>query len=119
MPRADDLASGIKGAGSAFLSAPVSLARRTGRRIWRLAFRVVLGDNNVMNYTGKVKNGVVALPANVHLPWRCCGGHAFGTHPGERSVSSGGGQGRQTASTLAQGLPLNHGHYVSGEPKKS
>ncbi len=88
-------------------------------RIKRLAFRLVLGENNAMSYTGKVQNGVVVLPADVHLP----DGATVEVTPLELTPESD--PFLQAVGKVAKPRPhwpkdyaLNHGHYVSGEPRK-
>lgn len=80
---------------------------------------MILGDNNAMSYTGKVQNGVVVLPSNVHLP----DGAAVEVTPLEHTPESD--PFLQAVDKVAKPRPhwpkdyaLNHGHYVSGEPKK-
>ena len=85
----------------------------------RLAFKATLRNNRGMSYTGKVQNGVVILPANVHLP----DGAAVEVTPLELAPESD--PFLQAVDKVAKPRPhwpkdyaLNHGHYVSGEPRK-
>ena len=71
-----------------------------------------------MSYTGKVQNGVVVLPPEVQLP--------EGTEVEVTPREAGDDpfvQAAMKATKLRPHWPkdyaLNHGHYVSGEPKKS
>jgi hypothetical protein len=71
-----------------------------------------------MSYTGKVQNGVVVLPPDVKLPE----GAEVEVTPREKTDDPF----VQAAMKAAKPRPhwpkdyaLNHGHYVSGEPKKS
>ncbi len=73
-----------------------------------------------MSYTGTVKNGVIVLPADVHLPE----GAEVEVVP--REVLPEDDPFLTAALKAAKQRPhwpqdyaLNHGHYVSGEPKKS
>ena len=72
-----------------------------------------------MSYTGKVQNGVVVLPSNVHLP----DGAAVEVTPLELTPESD--PFLKAVDKVAKPRPhwpkdyaLNHGHYVSGEPRK-
>ncbi len=73
-----------------------------------------------MSYTGRVKNGVVELPPGVRLPE----GAAVKIEPLEVTPE----EDPFLAAVLKvakprphwpKDYPLNHGHYVSGEPKKT
>ena len=73
-----------------------------------------------MSYTGKVQNGVVVLPPDVKLP--------EGTEVTVEHVESQSEVDPFLAAIRKVAKPrphwpvdyvLNHGHYVSGEPKKS
>jgi hypothetical protein len=72
-----------------------------------------------MSVTGKVKNGVVVLPANVSLPEGAkVKVETLEPMPEDDPFL-------QTVLKLAKPRPhlpkdyaLNHGHYVRGEPKK-
>lgn len=71
-----------------------------------------------MSYTGKIQNGVVVLPPGVKLPE----GAEVEVTPREVMDDPF----VQAAMKAAKPRPhwpkdyaLNHGHYVSGEPKKS
>lgn len=71
-----------------------------------------------MTYTGKVQNGVVVLPAEVKLPE----GTEVDVVPREATDDAF----IRAALKAAKPRPhwpkdyaLNHGHYVSGEPRKS
>jgi hypothetical protein len=73
----------------------------------------------VMNYTGKVKDGVVVLPPGVKLPE----GADVKVEPLE--LLAGDDPFLATVLKLAKPRPhwpkdyaLNHGHYTSGEPRK-
>jgi hypothetical protein len=73
-----------------------------------------------MSYTGTVKNGVVVLPPDVTLPE----GAEVEVVP--REVQSQDDPFLAAALKTAKRRPhwpqdyaSNHGHYVSGEPKKS
>ena len=73
----------------------------------------------VMSVTGKVKNGVIVLPAHVSLPE---GAEVRVETPDFVQEND---PLLQTILKLARPRPprpkdyaLNHGHYVSGEPKK-
>ncbi len=73
-----------------------------------------------MNYTGRVKNGVVILPPEADLP--------EGTEVKIEPLELGPEDDPFLATALGLAKPrphwpkdyaLNHGYYVSGEPKKS
>lgn len=71
-----------------------------------------------MSYTGKVQNGVVVLPPEAQLP--------EGTEVEVVPREAADDPFVQAVLKLAKPRPhwpkdyaLNHGHYVSGEPKKS
>ena len=71
-----------------------------------------------MSYTGKVQNGVVVLPPEVQLP--------EGTEVEVTTRESADDPFVQAAMKAAKPRPhwpkdyaMNHGHYVSGEPKTS
>jgi hypothetical protein len=73
-----------------------------------------------MSYTGKVKNGVVVLPPEVKLP--------EGTEvkveplellPEDDPFIAAVIKLAKPRPRWPKDYPLNHGHYVSGEPKKS
>ena len=73
-----------------------------------------------MSFTGKIQNGVVVLPPEIKLQ--------EGTEVNVETLaeSSENDPFIQAALKLAKPRPhwpkdyaLNHGHYVSGEPKKS
>ena len=73
-----------------------------------------------MSYTGKVQNGVVVLPADVKLPE----GMEVKVEP--LDLEPEGDSFLAAIRRVAKPRPhwpadyvLNHGHYVSGEPKKS
>lgn len=73
-----------------------------------------------MSFTGTVKNGVVVLPPGVKLPE----GAEVEVTPTE--LARADDPFLESAFTLAKSRPhwpkdyaLNHGHYVSGEPRKS
>lgn len=73
-----------------------------------------------MSYTGTVKNGVVVLPPGVSLPE----GAAVEVMP--RELAAEDDPFLRAVSRTARPRPhwpkdyaLNHGHYVSGEPKKA
>ena len=73
-----------------------------------------------MSYTGKVQNGVVVLPPEVKLPE----GTEVQVVPLELLAETD--PFIQAVLKIAKPRPhwpkdyaLNHGHYVSGEPKKS
>lgn len=73
-----------------------------------------------MSYTGKVQNGVVVLPPDVKLPE----GVAVRVEPIDLRPEDD--PFLAAARKVAKPRPdwptdyaLNHGHYVSGEPKKS
>ena len=73
-----------------------------------------------MSYTGTVKNGVVVLPPDVKLPE----GAAVEVVP--RALETDEDPFLQAVSRTGRPRPhwpkdyaLNHGHYVSGEPKKA
>jgi len=72
-----------------------------------------------MSFKGKIQNGVVVLPPEVKLPE----GTAVNVEPLEATEDD---PFVQAVLKLAKPRPhwpkdyaLNHGHYVSGEPKKS
>ncbi len=74
----------------------------------------------VMSYTGKVKNGVVELPPGVRLPE----GAAVKVETLEMAAEED--PFLAAVRKIAKPRPhwpkdyaLNHGHYVSGEPKKT
>ena len=73
-----------------------------------------------MSYTGKVKNGVVVLPPEVKLP--------EGTEVKVEPLALLAEDDPFIAAVIKLAKPrphwpkdyaLNHGHYISGEPKKS
>ncbi len=73
-----------------------------------------------MSFTGKVQNGVVVLPPEVQLP--------DGTEVSVETVALPADSDPFLRAVLKSAKPrphwpkdyaLNHGHYVSGEPKKS
>jgi hypothetical protein len=73
-----------------------------------------------MSVTGKVKNGVVVLPPGTMLP--------EGAEVKVETLDLAAEDDPFLAATLKAAKPrphwpkdyaLNHGHYVSGEPKKS
>ena len=73
-----------------------------------------------MSYTGKVQNGVVVLPPEAHLP--------EGTEVQVVPLESSPPEDSFLQAVLKTAKPrphwpkdyvLNHGYYVSGEPKKS
>lgn len=73
-----------------------------------------------MSYTGTVKNGVVVLPPGVSLPE----GAAVEVVP--RELAAEDDPFLRAVSRTVRPRPhwpkdyaLNHGHYVSGEPKKA
>ena len=73
-----------------------------------------------MSYTGKVKNGLVVLPPDVHLPE----GAEVRVEPLELLAENDAAI--QAILKLAKPRPhwpkdfaLNHAHYVKGHPKKS
>lgn len=73
-----------------------------------------------MSFTGKVKNGVVVLPPEANLPE----GAEVKVEP--LDLVPDNDPFIQAVLKLAKPRPhwpkdyaLNHGHYVSGEPKKS
>jgi len=73
-----------------------------------------------MNYTGKVKNGVVVLPSDVKLSE----GAEVQVVPREAQPQED--PFLEAALRVAKPRPhwppdyaLNHGHYISGEPRKS
>lgn len=73
-----------------------------------------------MSYTGKVQNGVVVLPPEVKLP------DGIEVKVETLDMLSEDDPFVQAVLKLAKPRPhwpkdyaLNHGHYVSGEPKKS
>jgi len=72
-----------------------------------------------MSYTGKIKNGVVVLPPEANLPE----GTEVKVEPIERPTEED--PFLAAIRKVAKPRPhwpkdyaLNHGHYVSGEPKK-
>jgi hypothetical protein len=73
-----------------------------------------------MSFTGKIQNGVVVLPPEIKLPEGTeVNVEALGLPPENDPFV-------QAVLKLAKPRPhwpkdyaLNHGHYVSGEPKKS
>ena len=72
-----------------------------------------------MSFTGKIQNGVVVLPPEIKLPE----GTEVKVEPLNASETD---PFLQAISKTAKPRPhwpkdyaLNHGHYVSGEPKKS
>ena len=73
-----------------------------------------------MSFTGRIQNGVVVLPPEVKLPE----GTEVTVEP--MNLASESDPFLQAISKAAKPRPnwpidyaLNHGHYVSGEPKKS
>jgi hypothetical protein len=73
-----------------------------------------------MSFTGKIQNGVVVLPPEIKLP--------EGTEVNVETLAESPENDPfiQAALKLAKPRPhwpkdyaLNHGHYVSGEPKKT
>ena len=71
-----------------------------------------------MSYTGKVKNGVVVLPPEAHLP-------EGAEVRVETLLTAADDPLLATVEKLARPRPhlprdyaLNHGHYVGGEPMK-
>ncbi len=73
-----------------------------------------------MNYTGRVKNGVVELPPDVKLP----DGAEVEVVPCRLNVDED--PFLQAIARVAKARPhwpkdyaVNHGHYVSGEPRKA
>lgn len=73
-----------------------------------------------MSYTGKVKNGVVVLPTGVKL----AEGTEVNVAPREATASEDPfvlavKRAAKPRAHWPQDYALNHGHYVSGEPKKA
>ena len=73
-----------------------------------------------MSFTGKIRNGVVVLPPEVKLP------DGTEVHVETPDLPPENDPFIQAVLKLAKPRPhwpkdyaLNHGHYVSGEPKKS
>ena len=73
-----------------------------------------------MSYTGKVQNGVIVLPADVHLP----DGAAVEVTPLELTTEND--PFLQAVDKVAKPRPhwpkdyaLNHAHYGKGHPKKT
>ena len=73
-----------------------------------------------MSYTGKVQNGVIVLPADVHLP----DGAAVEVTPLELTAEND--PFLQAVDKVAKPRPhwpkdyaLNHGHHLCVEPRKS
>ena len=73
-----------------------------------------------MSFTGKIKNGVVVLPPEITLP--------EGTEVSVETLETSTDNDPFIQAVLKSSKPrphwpkdyaLNHGHYVSGEPKKS
>ena len=73
-----------------------------------------------MSFTGKVQNGVVVLPPEIKLP--------DGTEVSVETVDLPADSDPFIQAVLKSAKPrphwpkdyaLNHGHYVSGEPKKT
>lgn len=73
-----------------------------------------------MSFTGKVQNGVVVLPPEIKLP--------EGTEVSVETVDLAADNDPFIQAVLKSAKPrphwpkdyaLNHGHYFSGEPKKS
>ena len=73
-----------------------------------------------MSFTGKIQNGVVVLPPEIKLP--------EGTEVSVETVDLPADNDPFIQAVLKSAKPrphwpkdyaLNHGHYVSGEPKKS
>lgn len=73
-----------------------------------------------MSFMGKIKNGVVVLPPEIILP--------EGTEVSVETVDMPADNDPFIQAVLKSAKPrphwpkdyaLNHGHYVSGEPKKS
>jgi hypothetical protein len=85
-----------------------------------LAFCSALSAACSVSYTGTVKNGVVVLPPDARLPE----GAVVEVVP--RALESDEDPFLQAAARASRPRPhwpkdyaLNHGHYVSGEPKKA
>jgi hypothetical protein len=85
----------------------------------RLAFISVPRETDGTSYLGKVQNGVVVLPPDVHLPE----GAEVEVTPCEASVDADPFLAAVEKSARPRphwpaDYALNHGHYVSGEPEK-
>lgn len=71
-----------------------------------------------MSYTGKVQNGVVVLPPEVKLPEGTeveVTPRAVADDPFVQAAMKAG----KPRPHWPKDYALNHGHYVTGEPKKS
>ena len=72
-----------------------------------------------MSVTGKVKNGVIVLPANVSLPEGAeVRVETFGHVPESDPLLETILKLAKPRRHLPKDYALNHGHYVRGEPKK-
>jgi hypothetical protein len=69
-----------------------------------------------MSVTGKIKNGVVVLPPGTVLPEGA--DVTVQTMETDDSLSGTAAKLAKPRSHLPDDYALNHGHYVSGEPKK-
>ena len=73
-----------------------------------------------MSYTGKVKDGVVVLPPDVKLPEGTeVDVVPRDTRPEEDPFLAAVRKVAKPRPHWPKDYALNHGHYVSGEPKKS
>jgi hypothetical protein len=72
-----------------------------------------------MSVTGKVKNGVVVLPANVTLPeGAVVRVETLDVAPEGDPLVSAVRRLARPRPHLPKDYALNHGHYVRGEPRK-
>ena len=73
-----------------------------------------------MSFTGKVKNGVVVLLPDVHLPEGAeVKIETLEVTPEEDPFLAAALKVSKPRPHWPKDYALNHGHYVSGEPKKS
>jgi hypothetical protein len=68
-----------------------------------------------MSVTGKIQNGVVVLPPGTTLPE---GAEVQVEIPADDSLVAAVQKLAKPRPHLPEDYALNHGHYVSGEPKK-
>ena len=73
-----------------------------------------------MTYVGKVQNGVVVLPPDAHLPEGVeVTVEPVGPAPGIDPFLAAARKVAKPRPHWPKDYALNHGHYVSGEPKKT
>jgi hypothetical protein len=77
------------------------------------------GEVQAVNYTGTVKNGVVVLPSDAKLrEGATVKVEALEVDPKDDAFLAAALKVAKLRPHWASDYALNHGHYVSGEPKK-